>query len=42
MTASFNGHVEIVRLLVAAKTQLNIQGKEVLRQIKLQKRVSSY
>ncbi|CAI8047040.1 Ankyrin repeat domain-containing protein 29 [Geodia barretti] len=28
MTASFGGHVEIVRLLVEAKAQLNIQGKE--------------
>ena len=25
MTASFNGHVDIVRILIDAKTQINIQ-----------------
>ncbi|CAI8029606.1 Protein VAPYRIN [Geodia barretti] len=28
MRASFDGHVEIVRLLIEAKAQLNIQEKE--------------
>ena len=29
MRASFDGHVVIVRLLIEAKAQLNIQEKEV-------------
>ena len=29
MTASFNGRVDIVRLLVETKAQLNLQRKEV-------------
>ena len=30
IAASFIGHVEIVRILIEAKAQLNIQTKEVL------------
>ena len=33
MTASFDGHVEIVRLLIEAKAQLNIQEKKVFYHI---------
>ena len=30
MTASFNGHVAIVRLLIEAKAQVNMQTEKVL------------
>ena len=29
MSASFNGHVEVVRILIGSQAQLNTQGKGV-------------